>query len=148
MQQQYLTSIRSRKSSLRWAAAVIHKLLMTVWNVWDFRNNINQGKNGPEYFLKEEDLCRKISEEYSLGITNLLSKDQHLIYGYFKKTLFEMKFGRQRDWIKQIQLARKEFLSGVQPIPRRQPRINNSLRAWLITGTETIEEQSDDEESW
>ena len=52
VRQKYLTSIRSRKSSLRWAVAVIHKLLMTVWNVWDFRNNINKGKNGPEYLLK------------------------------------------------------------------------------------------------
>ena len=43
VQQQYLTSIQSRKPSLRWAAAVINKLLMTVWNVCDFRNNINQG---------------------------------------------------------------------------------------------------------
>ena len=30
VQQQYLTSIQSRKSSLCWAAAVINKLLMTV----------------------------------------------------------------------------------------------------------------------
>ena len=82
-----------------------------------------------------------------MGIANLLSKAHHLIYRYYKKTLFQMKFCRQRDWIKQIQLARKEILSGVQPIPRRQPRINNSLRAWLITGTEAIKEQSEDEES-
>ena len=33
VQQKYLTSIRCRKTSLRWAAAVIHKLPMTVWNV-------------------------------------------------------------------------------------------------------------------
>ena len=59
-----------------------------------------------------------------------------------------MKFGRQRDWIKQIQLARKEFLSGVQPTPKQKSRTNSSLQAWLITSTETIEEQSDEEESW
>ena len=53
VQQSYLTSIRSRKSSLRWTAAVIYKLHMTVWNVWDFRNNINKGKNGPEHLLKK-----------------------------------------------------------------------------------------------
>ena len=121
---------------------------MMVWNVWDFRNNINQGKNGPGYLIKKKDVCRTINEEYTLGITNLLPKARHLIYEYFKKTLFEMKFGQQRDWIKQIQLARKEILSGVQLIPKWKPRINNSLQAWLITGTETIEEQSDNKESW
>ena len=58
-----------------------------------------------------------------------------------------MKFGRQRDWIKQIQLARKEFLSGIQPTTRPQTRINNSLQAWLITSTEEIEEQSNNKGS-
>ena len=45
IQQLFLTSIHSRKSPLCWAAAVINKLLMTVWDVWDFRNNINKGNN-------------------------------------------------------------------------------------------------------
>ena len=36
------------------AAVVIHKLLMTVWNVWGFRNNINKGKNGLEYSRKNK----------------------------------------------------------------------------------------------
>ena len=88
VQQQYLTSIRSRKSSLRWAAAVIHKLLMTVWNVWDFRNSINKGKNNPEYLLKKRDLCRTINDQYNQGA--LLPKSHHLIDAYYKKTLFQM----------------------------------------------------------
>ena len=54
-----------------------------------------------------------------------------------------MKFGQQRDWIKQIQQTRKEFLSGEQPTPKQKSR-NNSLRAWLITGTETMESDDDD----
>ena len=145
VQQQYLTSIKSRKSSLRWAAAVINKLLMTVWNVWDFRNNINKGKNGPEYLQKKTDLCRTINTEYTLGITNLPKKAHHLIYSYFKKTLFEMKFGRQRDWIKQIQLARKEFVDGIQPVSEPQPRSNN-LREWLIIGQRDIAENSDEDD--
>ena len=54
-----------------------------------------------------------------------------------------MKFGRQQDWIKQIQLSKNEFLSGVQPTTKPQQRINNNLQEWLITGTEDIEKQSD-----
>ena len=119
---------------------------MTVWNVWDFRNNINKGKNGPEYLQKKADLCRKINAEYTLSITNLPEKAHHLIYSYYKKTLFEMKFGRPRDWTKQIQLARKEFVNGVQPVSQPQPRSNN-LREWLITGMKNIAESSDEDDS-
>ena len=86
---------------------------MTVWNIWDFRYNINKRKNGPEYLLKTQELCRTINEECNWGVTTLLPKSLHLIYAYYKTDLFQMKFGRQRDWIKQIQLVRKEFLSGV-----------------------------------
>ena len=57
-----------------------------------------------------------------------------------------MKFGQQRDWIKQIQLARKEFVNGVQPVSQPQPRSNN-LREWLITGMRDIAESSDEDDS-
>ena len=119
---------------------------MTVWNVWDFRNSINKGKNSPENLLKKRDLCRTINEEYNKGVTTLLPKLHHLIDAYYKKTLFQMKFGRQRDWIKQIQLTREEFASGGQQATQPRARITN-LRAWLITGTRNMEEHSDDDDS-
>ena len=121
---------------------------MTVWNVWDFRNNFNKGKNGPEYLLEKRDLCPTIIEEYNQGVTTLLPKARVVISSMriTKKSLFQMKFGQQRDWIKQIQSARIEFVSGVQPITQPQPRINN-LRAWLITGTMNIAEYSDKDDS-
>ena len=56
-----------------------------------------------------------------------------------------MKFGRQRDWIKQIQLARKEFVDGIQPVSQPQPRSNN-LRKWLIIGPRDNAESSDEDE--
>ena len=146
VQQKYLTAIRSRKLSLRWAAAVIHKLLMTVWNVWDFRNSINKGKNSPENLLKKRDLCQTINYQFDQGVTTLLPKAHHLIYAYYKKTLFQMKFGRQRDWIKQIQLAREEFVSSEQPVTQPQPRITN-LREWLITSTRNIAKDFDEDDS-
>ena len=57
-----------------------------------------------------------------------------------------MKFGRQRDWIKQIQLVREEFVSGEQLATQPQTRITN-LQAWLITGTRNMTEHSDDNDS-
>ena len=86
---------------------------MTVWNVYDFRNNFYKRKNGPEYLLKKQELCQTINKECNQGVTTLLSKSPHLIYVYYKTDLFQMKVGQQRDLIKQIKLARKEYLSGV-----------------------------------
>ena len=54
----------------------------------EFRNNINKGKNGPEYLLKKRELCCTINEEYNQGVTTLLPKARHLIYVYYKKNTF------------------------------------------------------------
>ena len=84
-QKKYLTSIKSKKSSLRWAALIIHKLLMTVWNVWDFRNNINKGKNDPKYVRKQRELCKTINDEHTKGTNSLLKLVHHLTYSYYQK---------------------------------------------------------------
>ena len=106
-----------------------------------FQTQYQQKQKWPRIFTKKQELCRTINEEYDQGITTLLPKARHLIYAYYKKTLLQIEFCRQRDWIKQIQLAMKEFLSGVQPVTQPHPRIN-SLWAWLITGTMNIADYS------
>ena len=58
---------------------------MTVRNVWNFRNNINKGKNGPEYVRKRRELYKTIQEEYTKGTKGLLKVAHHLIYGYYRK---------------------------------------------------------------
>lgn len=35
----HYAEIGSRKSSLRWATAIIHKLLLIAWDLWQYRNN-------------------------------------------------------------------------------------------------------------
>ena len=75
---------------------------MTVLNIWDFRNNISKGKNDPDYVRKRRELCETIQEEYTKGTKGLLKLALHLIYGYYRKTLFAAKQGQQHDWIHSI----------------------------------------------
>ena len=138
VQKQYLTSFRSRKSSLRWAASIIHKLLMTVWNIWDFRNNINQGKNGIEYVRKKRERCKTIQEEYTKGTTGLLPSAHHLIYSYYRKTLFESPPGKQRDWIHSVQQARVDFQNGFVRPPVVPKEKRNLLVDWLNSEADDI----------
>ena len=46
VQQRYLTSIKSKRSSLRWYTAIIHKLMLVVWDIWQYRNQLVFGDNG------------------------------------------------------------------------------------------------------
>jgi hypothetical protein len=36
VQQQFYTQTNSKRTSERWATAIIHKLLLTVWDQWQF----------------------------------------------------------------------------------------------------------------
>ena len=108
VQQLYLKSIRSRKSSLcymdsRSNPQIAHDCVECM----EFQKQYQQRKKWSGLFTKKHELYRTINKKYNLGITTLCLKACHLIQVYYKRTLFQMKFGRQRDWIKQIQLARK-----------------------------------------
>jgi hypothetical protein len=46
-QQNYYNLTRSKRTSKRWATAIIHKLLLTVWDQWQFRNSIAHSDEGP-----------------------------------------------------------------------------------------------------
>ena len=59
---------------------------MTVYDVRDFRNNINRGKNGPKYTRKKRELYMTINKEHTKGTINLFSSAHQLIYYYYKKT--------------------------------------------------------------
>ena len=103
---------------------------MTVWNIWDFRNNINKGENGIEYVRKKRERCKTIQEEYTKGTIGLLPSAQHLIYGYYCKMLFKAKPGKQRDWIHSVQQAREDFHNGfVRTLVA--PKKRNLLVDWL-----------------
>ena len=79
---------------------------------------------------KRRELCKTISEEYTKGTKGLLKSAHHLIYGYYRKTLFAAKQGQQRDWINSIQQAREDFQNEFawQPVV---PQHRNLLLDWL-----------------
>ena len=76
---------------------MIHKLLMTVWNVWNFRNSINVGADGPAYKITRWQLYVTINDKFNKGLKNLPKESHHLIKKFYKKTLLRAKFGKQRD---------------------------------------------------
>ena len=79
---------------------------------------------------KRRELCKTIQEEYTKGTKGLLQSAHHLIYGYYRKTLFAAKQGQQRDWIYSIQQAQEDFQSGFvwRPV---SPQHRNLLLDWL-----------------
>ena len=46
VQQQYFDDIKRKRSTKRWASAIIEKHLLTIWDIWQYRNTIVHGPGG------------------------------------------------------------------------------------------------------
>jgi len=51
LQNAHYVSIASKRTSLRWTTAVIHQLLLTAWDLWQYRNNRLHGEAGRIWLL-------------------------------------------------------------------------------------------------
>ena len=52
--------IGSKKSAKRWTFAIIHHLMMTRWDLWQFRNKMKHAPDGPEATATNNDLNGQI----------------------------------------------------------------------------------------
>ena len=66
-QQQYLTAIRSPKSSKRWQASLITLFWNTSWDLWNFRNGVDHNPNNIINNEQKANLINQIKIQWSLG---------------------------------------------------------------------------------
>jgi hypothetical protein len=78
VRQQFYTRTNSKRTSKRWATAIIHKLLLTVWEQWQFRNKIAHSDEGPIAQRLHRILNSRISEEFQEDNTKLPVGDKYL----------------------------------------------------------------------
>ena len=109
VQDKYLQSIKSRKSSKRWAVAVIHKMILTVWDMWQFCNSLVHGPGGTTEVAYSKSLDHVIEEEFSSETTDLFNNDKHLIIDNSIKGLLQIDEFRKECCIESIQQARLAF---------------------------------------
>ena len=107
VQKRYFAEIGSRKSSLRWTTSIIYKLMMTVWDIWNFRNSLIHGKGGVNQRAKNKDLNEDIRIQLDIGLQNLLKKDQYLRKKYTRsKLLHDSTIVDKQNWIRAVKAAR------------------------------------------
>ena len=106
IQENYYASIKSKRSVKRWAAVIIHKLIMIVWDLWSFRNELVHGPKGIEESERHKELNSKIEQEHSKGSLTLIEKDKHLIDNNGLEDLTTGTFYDKQAWLKRIEAAR------------------------------------------
>ena len=106
VQQRYLTSIKSKRSSLRWCTAIINKLMLVVWDIWQYRNQLVFGDNGELQVEERNRINILIHQEFIIGREHLLDQDQFLFEDFSLDRLLRSDMDLKRAWIARINAAR------------------------------------------
>ena len=62
VQQNHFDNINSKCNVHRWVSAIIHKLMMITWDLWDFRNSVIHGPSGPIAQQEHHELDLQLDE--------------------------------------------------------------------------------------
>lgn len=130
-QQNYMQSQESKHSPRRWTAAIIHKLFMTAWDMWDHRNKVLHAPDGPRAIIEQAHLSAQITSEYNRGLEGLRPSDHYLLQDPLQSIL-SGTCSSQRKWLHSVHLARQLGPVDAAAIASAQlRRQQNLMRQWL-----------------
>jgi len=137
-QASYYADLGSRKSSLRWATAIIHKLLLTAWDLWQYRNGRLHAHAGPYELAQHSRLDTDITSEFNPGSANLPDISKHLIEARPLPVLLQDSLEGKRQWLLSIRAAKLAFAAHLGTTPAAFTNQATMFRAWLgISDTPT-----------
>ena len=116
-QQQFYDRIRSKKKSKRWAAAIIHKLLLTAWDQWDFRNKIAHSDEGPGAIALRQRLDAEMLEETRSDNRQILRQDTFLFTKWTYTELQALPSQQKQQWLRSVFQARKAINYNAPTVP-------------------------------
>ena len=106
VQERYLTSIKSKRSSLRWCTAIIHKLMLIVWDIWQYRNQLVFADDGQLQVEERNRINILINQEFIIGGEHLLEEDQFLFEDFDLDSLLRSDAETKKNWIARMNAAR------------------------------------------
>ena len=142
--QQCTTSVDAHNNPKRWVRALIQKLFLTIWNMWDHRNTVLHDPNGRILSREHEQVNAKIRLEYMMGSWDLLLPDQALLLKPVEY-ICSRSLDRKVIWLQALASARNRANQPRLP-PSNLPASNNhrtshtptpptlttGLTSWLI----------------
>lgn len=107
----YFRQIGSKRSPRRWAAAIIKKILMIVWDMWQwqFYNGVCHSSNRPKALARHSRLNQEIEYQFMEGAGTLLKDDKHYLHNWTLTQVRNLDLVSKQNWVASIQAARKAF---------------------------------------
>jgi len=133
-QREFLLKHDSKRSCKRWATAIIHKMFMVSWDMWEHRNGILHTASSYHYQQKRRSLDQNIKQEYRKGTHRLSQDDRKLL----DKPLIEVLRLSNDDkqlWLDSMHWARENFIAPEDRAQQQLQRQRGAMLNWLNTGS-------------
>ena len=109
-QQRHYRNMNKRKSARSWAIALIKKLMMIQWDLWQYRNTILHSPTGPSAIASHQSLNHRISKEKSKGMDGIAKSYTHLFSAFYSITKLQSRdISSKILWLEMVRLARAEY---------------------------------------
>ena len=133
-QKRHYLRIGTKKSPCLWAIAILKKLLMIRWDMWQFRNKVLHSPTGPTSIASHHYLNHRISEEHRRGTDGINQSNYHLFSTLYTITkLQSSSLDDKKLWLKAVTLARKEYDEPDSEIVRQAISMRTQMQAFLTT---------------
>jgi hypothetical protein len=103
VQDTYFKFIGSQKSGKRWLVALIHKIWLTAWDLWEDRNGVNANRRETANHLT---LQSRVREEFQLGFAWLHKKSHRLFKQRGLLVLLAAETQTLESWLLRVESAR------------------------------------------
>ena len=100
------------------ATALIHKLFLVSWDLWQYRNDRLHAAAGQRELALHSDLNTEIESEYLLGSATLPEDSRYLIMSRTLVDLFNDSVVGKSQWLRSIHAGRFAFASQLGTRPR------------------------------
>ena len=135
-QKRHYLKMKSRKSPRLWLIAILKKLLLLRWDMWQFRNTALHSPTGITAISSHHSLNYKIDEEIRRGKDGIDRSNYHLFsLSYTLTNLQSNSIQNKALWLEEVSLARKEYVEPDDEVTRQAISQRNQMQAFLnITG--------------
>ncbi len=126
-QAQYWKAFKSRRSSRRWTIALLTRLMMTAWDMWNHRNKALHEQEENRSEILEAAVNQQIREVYEQG-RQQLPPDAHTLMNRSLARLLRFPAAYKHQWLASVEAARARFSRSRGEHPRT---IRRSMNKYL-----------------
>ena len=124
----------NNKSACLWTIAILKKLLMIWWDMWQFRNQVFHSSTCPTAMTSHYLLNYQISKGKCAGIDGIDCSNYHLFSNLYTITKFySSSIPDKKLWLEIVCLDCAEYEEPSSSIIHQAVSMRNQMQAFLIT---------------